>query len=345
MKISVIVPAYNVESYLKQCLDSIVGQAFSNLEIILVNDGSTDGSGRICDEFAVKDSRIKVIHQENAGASSARNSGIEVATGDYLTFVDSDDWLDTEMYRKMTEAAKSSRSADVIMCDFLNVKPDKIEKISADLRKGYYEKQDIIKEIYPKLIMIENFGRVPIASACICLFKNSLFKENSIRFDKKLKYSEDNLFMTEIILKADSFLYLKDEYFYHYRQYDTSRSKKYNDKWWSNFLYLSQNLEKLVFGNPDFDFSRQIKLQLIHSALFLSNAIFENNTISVKNKIKLLSELFYDKTLNSAFSGLNFNHQSLAIKIVLNMIKFRLPRTYFGYRSLVSILKYKLKVQ
>lgn len=339
MKISVIVPVYNVESYLEQCLDSIVGQTFSNLEIILVNDGSTDKSGRICDEFAEKDSRITVIHQKNAGVSSARNSGIEAATGDWLTFVDSDDWLDAEMYRKMTEAAKSSRSADVIMCDFLNVKPDKIEKISADLRKGYYEKQDIIKEIYPKLIMIENFGRVPISSVCICLFKNSLFKENPIRFDEKLKYSEDNLFMTKIILKADSFLYLKDEYSYHYRQYDTSRSKKYNDKWWPNFLYLNQNLKKLVSGNNDFDFSRQIKLQLIHSALFLSNAIFENKTISVKNKIKLLSNLFYDKTLNSAFSKLSFKHQSFALKIVLNMIKYRLPRIYFGYRFLVSILK------
>lgn len=335
MKISVIVPAYNVESYLKQCLDSIVGQAFSNLEIILVNDGSTDGSGRICDEFAVKDSRIKVIHQENAGASSARNSGIEVATGDYLTFVDSDDWLDTEMYRKMTEAAKSSRSADVIMCDFLNVKPDKIEKISADLRKGYYEKQDIIKEIYPKLIMIENFGRVPIASACICLFKNSLFKENSIRFDKKLKYSEDNLFMTEIILKADSFLYLKDEYFYHYRQYDTSRSKKYNDKWWSNFLYLSQNLEKLVFGNPDFDFSRQIKLQLIHSALFLSNAIFENKQMTRSEKKIKLETIFNDQDLKVAFANIKFTEISFSQKLVLHLIKYGKPRIYLFYRNLI----------
>lgn len=339
MKISVIVPVYNVESYLEQCLDSIVSQTFSNLEIILVNDGSTDKSGRICDEFAAKDSRITVIHQKNAGVSSARNSGIDVATGNYFTFVDSDDWLDAEMYRKMTEAAKSVKFADVIMCDFLNVKLDKIEKISADLRQGYYEKQDIIKEIYPKLIVLENFGRLPIASACICLFKKSLFKENAIRFDEKLKYSEDNLFMTEVILKANSFLYLKDDYFYHYRQYDASRSKKYNNEWWSNFLYLNQNLKKLVSGNPDFDFSRQLKLQLIHSALFLCNAIFENKTLSIKEKIKFLSDLFNNKELKSAFSKLSFKHQSFALKIVLNMIKYRLPRIYFGYRSLVSILK------
>lgn len=335
MKVSVIVPVYNVESYLEQCLDSIVDQTYSNLEIILVNDGSTDRSGRICDEFAEKDSRINVIHQKNAGVSSARNSGIEVATGDYITFVDSDDWLDTEMYRKMTEAAKSVKFADLIMCDYFTFKPDSNEKINTNLRGGLYTKPEITHEIYPYLLARKDFGRLSIAITCICLFKRSLLIENNIRFDEKLKYSEDNLFMTEVILKADSFLYLKDDYFYHYRQYDASRSKKYNNEWWSNFLYLNQNLKKLVLGNPDFDFSRQLKLQLIHSALFLSNAIFENKQMTRSEKKIKLETIFNDQDLKVAFANIKFTEISFSQKLVLHLIKYGKPRIYLFYRNLI----------
>ncbi len=98
-KISVIVPVYNVEKYLPTCLDSLVEQTYQNLEIILVDDGSTDNSGRICDEYAGKDSRIRVIHKKNAGAAMARNSGLDSATGEYISFVDSDDWLAKNAFR------------------------------------------------------------------------------------------------------------------------------------------------------------------------------------------------------------------------------------------------------
>ena len=106
--ISVIVPVYNVEKYLRQCLDSIINQTYRNLEIILVDDGSTDSSGIICDEYAQIDARIKVIHKENGGLSSARNAGLDVCTsgGDFIAFVDSDDWLEPDMYERLYETSK-----------------------------------------------------------------------------------------------------------------------------------------------------------------------------------------------------------------------------------------------
>lgn len=104
VKISVIVPVYNVEQYLARCVDSILGQTCSNLEVILVNDGSKDTSGSICDEYAAKDRRIRVIHKENGGLSSARNAGIDAASGDYITFVDSDDWIEEQSYEWMMDA-------------------------------------------------------------------------------------------------------------------------------------------------------------------------------------------------------------------------------------------------
>ncbi len=104
--ISVIVPVYKVEAYLNRCVDSILGQTYKNLEVILVDDGSPDGSGAICDAYAEKDARVRVIHKENGGLSSARNAGIDIAKGEYLAFVDSDDWIEPETYKTMLELAK-----------------------------------------------------------------------------------------------------------------------------------------------------------------------------------------------------------------------------------------------
>lgn len=111
--ISVIVPVYNTEEYLERCVDSIINQSYKNLEIILVNDGSTDRSGFICDDFKKKDSRIKVIHKENGGQSSARNLGLEKVTGEFITFVDSDDWINSKIYEKCLEVFKKENS-DVV---------------------------------------------------------------------------------------------------------------------------------------------------------------------------------------------------------------------------------------
>ena len=129
--VSVIVPVYNVEKYLARCVDSITYQTYENLDIILVDDGSTDNSGRICDEYAKKDTRIRVIHQKNKGLSGARNSGIFASTGDYIGFVDSDDWIDKDMYELLVNTA-IEHHADIARCDtYLNY-DDGTEKTNSD---------------------------------------------------------------------------------------------------------------------------------------------------------------------------------------------------------------------
>ena len=124
--ISIIVPVYNVEKYLKKCVDSIVNQTYKNLEIILVDDGATDNSGKICDELVELDNRIKVYHKKNGGLSDARNYGVERATGDYIGFVDSDDYIDAEMYEKLYEAIKKE-NVDVAECNLKIVYPEKTD--------------------------------------------------------------------------------------------------------------------------------------------------------------------------------------------------------------------------
>ncbi|MCL1867016.1 MAG: glycosyltransferase, partial [Oscillospiraceae bacterium] len=113
-KVSVIIPVYNVEPYLRQCLDSVVRQTHTNLEILLINDGSTDNSGIICDEYARRDGRVKVFHKEqNGGLSSALNIGLESFTGDFVGFVDSDDWIEPDMYKVLHDSLKGEESADI----------------------------------------------------------------------------------------------------------------------------------------------------------------------------------------------------------------------------------------
>ncbi|MFC4620087.1 glycosyltransferase [Camelliibacillus cellulosilyticus] len=118
--ISIIVPIYNVEKFLSKCIESICHQTYRNLEIILVNDGSSDRCGRICDEYARKDNRIKVIHKENGGLSSARNAGLKIASGEYLGFVDADDYIDKRMYQLLYEQAVRQHS-DIVICDFFKI--------------------------------------------------------------------------------------------------------------------------------------------------------------------------------------------------------------------------------
>lgn len=334
MKISVIVPVYNVEEFLEQCLESIVSQTYTDLEIILVNDGSTDQSAKICDDFAKRDTRVKVIHQINGGVSSARNTGIKAATGDYITFVDSDDWLEKEMYQKMMYAVKIQNGSEVIMCDFINEKYNCQEKITANIRDGFYVKQDIVKELYPTLLVTEDLGRLPIVSACICIFKKELFLNNKIAFDVDLRYVEDYLFMATIMLYTNSFYYLKDYYGYHYRQYEISRSKKYQPKWWDNFLLLNDKLSLLLSQDENYDFSRQIKLQLIHSALFVSSAIFHSNNLKTKEKLILLKKLFNDSVLRSSFSNLDFKNKPLGLQIMLHIVKSRQVLGYWIFKRI-----------
>lgn len=339
MKISVIVPVYNVQDYLDQCLTSIREQTYSDLEILLVNDGSTDRSGHICDTFAELDSRIRVIHQPNGGVSSARNTGIKEATGDFITFVDSDDWLDAGMYQMMIEPALENQELQVLLCDFSTVQNGNFTNITSDLREGYFTKSDIIRDIYPTLLVTENFGRIPVVSVWSCLFKKSLLRANNIKFDVSLRYSEDYLFMAMVMIHCDSFFYLKEQYYYYYRQYDDSRSKKYQPEWWSNLLSLNSKLKHLLQDYKEYDFSRQVELQLIHSALFVSNAIYTSTTISKQRKSALLRDLFNGSAVRVAFTSVTFKNQPLTLKAVLYLIKWRMSDAYLVYRNLVSAIK------
>ncbi len=204
-KISVIVPIYKVEKYLLKCVESLINQTYKNLEIILVDDGSPDKCPQICDEYAQKDNRIKVIHKENGGLSDARNAGMKIATGEYISFIDSDDWVNTDMYQYMLKEALL-HNADIVECNIYNAFEDKTEKYNTDHYAIYNNNYDIMKAY------IKDYNIKTVVWNK--LYKKSLIKDIPFEFGK---YNEDEFFTYQVLSRANFLIHI-DNYYYYYRQ-------------------------------------------------------------------------------------------------------------------------------
>lgn len=203
--ISIIVPVFNVEPYLRKCVDSLISQTFVDIEIILVDDGSTDNSANICDEYSLKDKRIKVIHKKNGGLSDARNAGLEICKGEYIGFVDGDDYVSENMYQILYDKAVKF-NADVSGCQLVNVFPHKVFKP---------EKKNVV--LHDKIDMIKNiFAIGGSLSVCNKIFKKFIFE--NLRFDKG-KYYEDAYIVLKWIGQIHCLSIINDGlYFYMHRE-------------------------------------------------------------------------------------------------------------------------------
>ncbi len=207
--ISVIVPVYKVEQYLEKCVDSILAQTYTNLEIILVDDGSPDDCGKICDAYADQDSRIKVIHKENGGVSEARNTGLDIAKGEYIGFVDSDDWIEPNMYEDMLNAVHEYQ-ADMSICCVEKIRKDKV--IAQDIgHTRVYSRQKALYELI--------CDRKVTSFSVNKLFHKDLFQ--NLQFQKGKSLFEDTLFMYQILEKITRAVHL-NELCYHYLRRDDS---------------------------------------------------------------------------------------------------------------------------
>ena len=199
--ISVIVPVYKVEDYLERCLDSILSQTFSDFELILVDDGSPDRCGMICDEYKEKDQRIKVIHKENGGLSDARNKGIDIAHGDYLSFIDSDDWIHPQ-YLELLMKANEENHTSISICDFL--------------RTDHFEKADIIKNPNVDLRELPSFFKeknVQAITAWGALYNKDLFSD--IRYPVG-KIHEDEFTTYKVLFQTECISYVDEKLYYYF---------------------------------------------------------------------------------------------------------------------------------
>lgn len=217
--VSVIVPVFRAEKYLSRCLNSICAQTYCNLEIILIDDGSPDNSGIICDDYAAKDNRIRVIHKQNAGVSAARNDGLDVATGEFITFVDSDDYIAPEMYGTLVRMIESE-NADIAICGFAKERtPGKFES---------YWKEGIsltlsLQEQLECLLTNKYY-------CCSCgemLFRSNVISE--IRFDTTKKHNEDLLFIYEVMKSTRKAVYTSEPFYYYCNNQESATNTKFSE--------------------------------------------------------------------------------------------------------------------
>ena len=252
-KVSVIVPVYNTEKYLKRCLDSLMGQTLKDLEIILVDDGSKEPCALLCDEFAQKDSRIKVIHKANAGAGFARNAGLAVATGEYIGFVDSDDFVDLQMYEKLYEAAVHY-DADLVLSGVCYVSDNAGSEAQEYFTKTYFTEDTIFEKEGIQKLLLGIVGALPHEkddsryglSVWKNLFRNSVIQENEILFlSEREVVSEDTIYMVDYIRYITRAVGVPGSY-YHYCHNGSSISKSYNPRRIDGLPVFFRELEKHV---------------------------------------------------------------------------------------------------
>ena len=296
-KITVIVPVYNVEHYLNKCLDSLINQTYKNLEIIVINDGSTDNSGKICQEYAQKDNRIIYIEKENGGQSEARNMGLDRMTGSYVTFVDSDDWVEPDyvevLYNKLIEY-----QADIAVGNYYSYNEQEGIFYFHIFGDSYYEKVYDNVSIFENLYESQEMKSFALISVWGKLYKSDLVKQ--LRFDIG-KLGEDGYLNQKIYLLAEKTIYL-NKGLYAYRQREGSSSRIWTEKW-MHALVDAMSERITLLANMGYPLEKHLAVyrQMLDSALSNGQASTLSDTNTYKElaaKKVVLSQLTTEKTID-----------------------------------------------
>lgn len=334
--ISVIVPIYNAENYLHECVDSILAQTIHDIEVILVDDGSTDGSPAICDVYAQKDSRVYVIHKPNGRAASARNAGLRIAKGEYIAFVDADDWIEPEMYERMI-----GTSVDVCLCDYARFDHRGAEFFSQpNIRYGYYDQVQIKQEVYPHLVM-DGLEYPVTISNCVMLMRHEIIRANKLSYRSDILVDEDATFGSEVLFHAKSFFYMKGEIFYHYRKTEGSASRTYKAWWWDSYLKINEELETFFGQCKDFNFSQQIKSNMFYLSRAIIYYILSDKTLSIREQNQKVRAVMNHPRVVRMLKDFNMKGQPLSFKAVYWSIYYK---SVLGRRfvSFLSFLRHRV---
>ncbi len=321
-KISVIIPVYNVENYLRRGLDSVINQTYSNLEIIIIDDGSKDNSSKICDEYSLKDKRIKVVHKQNEGVSKARNAGLQIATGDFVTFMDPDDVIHERMYELLYKEI-TEKKTDLVMCGFKHIfEKDNVEKRVVENNLTKLEKESI----YPYLLKIgttEKDGNIHTENVMGCVWR-VLFSRDIIAdvTFPDLKLSEDLVFMMDVFNKNPK-VAVVNEPLYGYFQRATSAMHNFNE---DKIKEKMKSFEMVLLKSKNKVSEDQHNAYKYHVYASLINELIRNQ------KPDLVEKIINTEFMNSLYSE---NNYKLALK---NAIGFNHKIAYF----MIKHQKYKL---
>ncbi len=295
--VSIIVPVYNGEKFIARCVESVLAQTYSDFELILVNDGSKDNSGAICDDFAARDRRVRVIHQENGGVSRARNHGLDAAKGDVIGFVDADDYIAPET---LETALREMGDADICMFDAVTVwdsgktEPDTISLLPGAIM---LKKQDITPE---RLLLMAG-------AVWRCLYRADLVK--NIRFPVGIKFSEDRIFNLYAMGSMSTMRYIQKGLYYRVMQ-DESAVHRYHEDYFEACLAAHQAIQKaLSEAWSEQAYAVAFGIHLITGARgAMSNYCYKTSPLNVRQRVEKIREVCADQALQAALSQ---NHAGL----------------------------------
>ena len=301
-KLSVIVPVYNTEKYLRECIDSILAQTFTDFELILVNDGSTDKSGEICDEYGRSDSRVRAIHQKNGGVTAARKHGVEIAEGEYISFVDSDDWIEPNMFQDVLIKA-DLHNADMVLFDMLVERQDERSVIRSSELTGLFEGEQLEKQIYGNMLF-DFFKNAPGLSLNLWnkVIKSDLAKPVFEEFPCELTYGEDALGSLMCLLRAKCIFIMENSAFYHYRQSDEFLAREQRVSLLPRLSNFAKNTE-IKFSQYNFAGVDQLSGYVAQVSLYCVRQILVfNKEYTAKEKLWLVRDYFIETHISELLS-------------------------------------------
>ena len=326
--VSIIVPIYNVENYLKRCLDSLIAQTLEDIEIILINDGSKDKSLQICEDYAKTDRRIKVIDQPNQGVSVARNTGLSNATGKYIGFVDPDDWLEPNMYEVMYNKIRDLE-CPVCFCNYY--KDDKNNSVpkSFKIKKELLNEQEIRDMIVSNMVGADDIiPRYNYVMGCVWrgLYEKTFLDENDIYFEPGVNIMEDLVFNIKTLLKVDK-LCIVHEYLYHYVQNPTSILHTYKKNMWEDQMRVHELLEYYI-KEAGLEERMRNRLDMRYVGMAFSaiyNEVNSKGNVDMKDKMNKVKEICANEKLKESLErirpirGSETGHKPKEVRTMKNM--------------------------
>lgn len=329
IKVSVIVPVYNVEKYLKECVDSLINQTYKNLEIILVDDGSTDNSGSICDDYATKDSRVKVIHKENGGASSSRKMGIESSTGDYIVTLDSDDWIDLETVEECINKTEEYVDTDCVMFSYKREYDTKSFETHIFDGDKVFIGDDAEDLVYRRLFgLIGDELMFPekadsVVSCCMKLYKREIALKGKYFDTKEVGCSEDALFNMYALHGAKKIVYV-DKCFYHYRKQGGTITTTYRPKLISQWNRLFDVMGEIIKEkNLPKKYEKALSNRIALSIVGIGANEFSAKDKSFCKKKKILKEYLKSERYSLAVKSLETKFMPRKWKIFIFFAKHK----------------------
>ena len=342
--ISIIVPVYNVEQFLGQCLESLVNQTLKEIEIICVNDGSKDNSRRILEEYRERDSRVIIIDKENEGVSVARNKGIEMAQGKYLMFVDSDDWIElTTCCNALMQIKKEN--ADVVIWSYIReFKNQSIPKKIWNEDHLVFEKHEVQDKLHRRMIgLLGEELQEPENADALCtiwgkIYKSDIIKKNHIKFEdiREIGTYEDGMFNLSVFGFVNKAVYI-NEFLYHYRKFnEDSVTSRYNPKLSEQWKVLFGKMRSYIKDNKLSDeYFRALDNRIALSVLGLGLNILSSDSSTVK-KISMLKEILASEMYKNAYRHLEIKRFPLHWRVFYQFAKARFA---FGVFIMLRIIQ------